>query len=271
MLSLLVGVAFAKTWAPYDGGFISPPRDDVPTDGVVLYAANYEPEVVAVDTDGNVVVLTATLVTGVGAEPVVALHPPAGGWVAGTTWELSSPDDGYGATTGEIFALGFTVGTSPAPDALAPVVGDLQVGEWSEESTYPWGCCEPTRTVSVEVNVPDADLWAWVELVGQYDFAEPSQITSEEVHTHLDVALGAGDHTLKLTQWLDDRGTQPRCFDVVPMSAAGVAGPSQTLCPDEDADDTDTDHAGGGCATGGVPVSWAVLVLPWLRRRRRDL
>lgn len=268
---VLVTNAFANTWAPYDGGFVSPSRDDAPIDGVVLYAANYLPEVTATDPDGVAVVLASTLVTGVGAEPRLAIHPPDGGWVPGQSYELAVSGYGYD-TTAPPTELSFTAGTEVAPAPEAPLADVPAIGPWSADTNYGWGCCRPTRTVEIDVSVPSGDAWAWVEIVGAFDFGEPSQITTQEVHTHLDVAVGPGDHTLGFVQWLDDRGPQPPCWDVVAMSAAGVAGPRETSCTDEDGlvDDGESADSSAGCATtrGNTGLWFLLALLPALRRRR---
>ena len=156
-----------------------------------------------------------------------------------------------------------------------PLVGTPVIGEWSEETEYPWGCCARTRTVTVDVEVPDADPWSYVMLVGLFDLGYANQITQEEEHTRLDVQPGAGPHTLSVLQWEEDGMAQPPCFDIVAVSASGVSGPAEEVCPDgdepgaDDAIDGNATSEGCGCATSdGAPAGSLLLTLCLWRRRR---
>lgn len=228
---LWTGVASADTWGPWTEGFVIQPREDAPIDAVLVYGANYTPDATATDANGNAAALASVALTGVGSEPRVALVPPEGGWGAGASWQISVL--GYYADEGEVATLTFGTGSEPAPPPAVVEVGEVTVAAWSDDTIYPWGCCEPTRTVTVPITVADADPWSWVELVGQFDLGRPSQITTQEVHQHLDVAVGPGHHVLTFLQWEDERGPQPPCFDVVAVSASGVRGAPQSYCTEE--------------------------------------
>jgi len=266
---LAMSGASADTWGPIDGGFISPERSDAPTDGALLYEANYAPEAWIVDGPGAPLQLDTTTLTGVGATPVAVVWPPAGGWDAEVDYALEVL--GYAAATGDpITEFAFSTGTDLAADASAPVVGTPAVGTWSDEGNYPWGCCERTRTVTVDVEVPGADDWAYVMAVGQFELSTPSQITEEEVHTRLDVAMGPGSHTLSVLQWEEDGIAQPPCFDVVAVSAAGVSGPAETVCARSDSSSSSSPPPPCGCSSAAAAPSGVLVgLLLVLGRRRR--
>jgi hypothetical protein len=262
---LVLATASADTWGPFEDGFVSGSREDAPVDGVVLYAANYSPEVTATDSAGDAQLLESLFVTGVGAPPVVAIQPPEGGWVAGETYTLSVLGyHQYDETPGEpVASLSFTASDESAPDAVAPQVFGWRMSGWSKPMHYAWGCCEPVRTITVDVMRDDADPWSWTEVVGRFDLGRPSQITTEEIHTHLDVAVGSGLTSLSFDQWLDeDSGPQPPCFDVVAVAANGEAIPGESFC----AIDDQVVPAGEGsdvCGCGVIPSAqpWMALVV----------
>jgi hypothetical protein len=268
---IAAGAAWADTWGPYEDGFVSPSRDDAPTDAVVLYAANYLPEITATDSGGVEQPLESVYVTGVGAPPRVAVQPPAGGWQPGETYTLSASgytSQEYAPDTVATFT--FTAGSIPSPVALAATVTNWSVGEWSEDEVdYPWGCCAKLRTVEVDVERDGADPWSWTEIVGQ--FQGPSQITTQEIHMHLDVAVGSTDATLSFVQWRDeDTGPVPACFDVVAVNAAGVAGPSESLCAmDDEVTPGSDDSIVCGCATTRGALPWVAVWLAALTMARR--
>jgi uncharacterized protein (TIGR03382 family) len=247
--------AGANSWGPYDDGFVIEARTDAPIDAVLVYVANYLPVASATDGGGNEVALGSALLTGVGSDPRVALSPPDGGWGVGASWNVAVL--GYDGTDGVAATLAFTTGTEPAAPPADVVVGEITVGAWSGPTTYPWGCCLPIRTVRVPVSVPTADPWGWVEVVGRFDLGRPSQITTEEVHQHLDLEVGPGEHVLEFVQWEDDRGPQPPCFDVVAVSASGVRGAPQPHCTDEagTAGGTATNPGGTTGTTGTTGTS----------------
>ena len=115
MFLWFISVALANTWAPVDQGFLSPARSDAPTDGVLVYAANYAPSATVMAGPGAPMELYSEVLTGVGSAPHAALYPPEAGWQSGQTYEVSvAPyDEGEAPTT-----LSFSVGAVPA--AAAP-------------------------------------------------------------------------------------------------------------------------------------------------------
>lgn len=267
-VSVWIAIAHADTWGPWQDGFVSPAREDVPSDAVVIYASNYLPEVTVTSGPGAPFALGARYLTGVGASSrAVTLRPPRGGWVAGEAYVLSAL--GYTTEEGEVATLTFTAGEEAAGDPGAPRVDAIALGAWSGEIDYAWGCCLPTRRIEVSVEVPEADPWSRVEIVGRFDLGRPSQVTTSEQNTHLDVALGAGPHVLTIEQWEDDRGPQPPCFDVVSVSAASTVGPAETICT-ADLEPAPEPGPIGGCSTGaipGLPATLCGLVLALARRR----
>jgi hypothetical protein len=130
----------ANTWVPYEDGFVSRERDDAPTDGWIVYTANYVPRATATDSAGTVVELDGVPLTGAGSEPRVALLPPAGGWGEGETWTLSVL--GY-AYEDEVASMTFTAGAAAAASPVAATIDTVETAAWSEEQTYDWGCCHP--------------------------------------------------------------------------------------------------------------------------------
>ena len=224
----------------------------------------------ATDSAGGSVALSALAVTGVGAPPRIEIQPPEGGWSAGLTYTVAvgGYPYAYEETPEPPAELVFVAGETNAPAAGPFVTEELSIGDWSEETDYAWGCCHPVRAVELDVSVPDADPWSRLEIVGAFDLGRPSQITTDEIHTHLDVAVGPGEHTLAFTQWLDERGPQPPCFDVVAVSAAGERGSRETFCTDEDGIVGDGALASAlGCSTAGGGVPWLVTILSLLSLR----
>jgi len=270
LASFLLASALADTWGPVDTGFISATRLDAPTDAQLVYGANFEPEAQAVAGPDTPFDLDSRQLTGVGAPPRVVLSSPEG-WEASETYTLSVLGY-YGGDSGgdPPTELTFTVGADPAPDAQAPVVGEVTLGPWSEDEDYAWGCCLPTRTMEVEVEVPDADMWAYVELVGEFDLGRASQITEQPIHTHLDVGLGPGPHLLGFQQWEENGLPQPPCFEIASVSASGVSGPLERVCTTLDDTDDTVGTTGCGCGTSSSPVpasaAWVLLGLLWRRR-----
>jgi hypothetical protein len=269
MMWLFTTLAMANTWAPLDQGFLSDTRLDAPTDGVLLYGSNYVPEVSVIDGPAGTQVLEAALVTGVGAQPVALIRPPGGGWIADETYLLEVL--GYADSGGDPTTYSFTTGASLAPAAGVPVLGDLDIGSWTDEALdYPWGCCSRLRTLSVDVEVPGGDPWSYVELIGDFDLAGPSQITEDEIHTHLDVGVGPGPHTLTVIQWEEDGSPQPPCFDIVAVAANGQPGPRETICANDGSETLDVPSADRcGCATTPAPaVPLGILICALVGTRR---
>ncbi len=274
-MSLLIWMtasSVADTWGPVNVGFVSQPRGDAPTDAVLVYEANHEVMATVTVGPGAPTALEVALRTGVGAPPRLLIRPPAGDWVAGETYTVTTTDTYYGDQTHE---LTFTVADAVAADAVAPETGEPVVSQWSEPDNYPWGCCEPTRTVEVDVDLPHQDAWGWVELIGAFDLDHPSQITAQEIHGHLDLQLGDGPLVLEFLQWQEDGQPQPPCFDVVSFSAAGVAGPGVPFCSDADGVEIQEPAAAErarGCSTSpGTTTGWfGDLLVSVARRRPQD-
>jgi len=266
--------AMANTWGPVDHGFLSATRLDAPTDGVLLYGSNYVPEVSVVTGPNGVEILASELVTGLGALPAAMIHPPVGGWVAHEMYMLEVL--GYGGSGTDTTAISFTTGAGAAPIAQAPVVQTPEIGAWTtDEREYPWGCCTRLRTISVEVEVPDADPWSYVELVGDFELDEPNQITQEKIHTHLDLGVGPGPHTLTVLQWLENGTPQPPCFDIVAVAASGQPGPSERVCAEDapspaNGGDFMAADPGCGCGTAPPPANGIGILLCVLFARRRQ-
>src|SRR5262245_14543489 len=162
----LCGVAAAETSAPAEGGFVSLPRTDAPTDGVPLYWSNTLNPIDATDATGTTT-LSTTHATGFGPDQIVAVVPPEDGWVPGTSYTLSTTldpgDVGPNPTT-----LTFEVGTAPAAAPLAPTVDDVRYGEWFDGYALPWECCVTAHTVEIDVTSSDPDVWAWIDVVGRF-------------------------------------------------------------------------------------------------------
>ena len=264
-------------------GFVIDTRTDAPTDAQLLVAANVGPTATVVSGPGAPFQLESERITGVGPPPRAVLWPPPGGWEPGATYTVQVEAFSYGDEHEVADELTFTVGTEAAGGAPAPVVGTVETTPWTEDQAHAWGCCDPTRRVRVPVDLPGADPWDRVELVGDFDFDDPSEITVDAIHEHLALELGAGPHVLEFAQWFDDGIAQPPCFDVVSVSAAGSVSASERRCvrdgPDETdetdetdgTDGTDGAMAGSGCssAPGGLAsMGWWVLALLARRRER---
>jgi MYXO-CTERM domain-containing protein len=263
MLLLLAShVSLANTWWPHQDGFVTPSRQDAPPDAQIVYAANYRALATATNSAGDTLELESISLSTVGVEPRIAFLPPPSGWSEGETWVLSVQD--YFEDV-EAHSLTFTTGSAAAPAPPEVTVGEVEVSDWSEPATYAWGCCEPERLVTVDVSVPGADPWGWVELVGRFERGHRDMI--------FDLSMGPGEHQLSFYQWLDEEGLQPSCFDVVAVSAAGVRGSPQILCPE--VGDTGTSEGGvpsGACgcrSTGGGVGVWGLLGLLGLGRYAR--
>jgi MYXO-CTERM domain-containing protein len=259
----LASIPAAATWGAYEAGFVSPARDDAPIDGVIVYAANYSPDATATDDDGNVVALASIDLTQAEREPRVGLLPPVGGWGSDTTWHLSVL--GYYDGQGEVATLTFSTGSAPAGPPPPFVVGAVEIGEWSAaEETYAWGCCHPVRTVTIPVSSLQADVWDRVELVGLFS---PRSTTDGRIYT-VQIAVGPGQHDLVFQQWDEDGSIQPPCFEVVPVSAAGVRGPAEEVCVGEEEGEGDA-VAACGCRTppGSGAGVWLLAAVALLRRR----
>jgi hypothetical protein len=255
-------VAAAQS-AATEGGFVLLPRTDAPTDGVVLYQADHLVDITATDGDGGVETLSTTYATGDGADQLVAVTAPVGGWAPGQSYTLASTLDP--AEVGPNPAtLAFEVTTTAADAPLAPTVDATHLGTWTDDDV-------PTRTIDVDVTSADPDAWAWIDVVARFGLGQG--IPDTDPRAHPDHAIGPGSHTLSFDQWLDaDTGPEPPCVDVVPMSAGGVAGAPNQLCFADDtggpADDTPSDDAGScSCGTTSPSVGWPALLLLLTRRR----
>ena len=260
---LLISFALADTWAAAETGFAVPTREDAPTDAIVLYGANFFPTTTVIDGPeaGTVLVVEELLDGSAGNDPLVSLLPPEGGWVPASTYELAAL--GY-YNPEPTYVLGFSTGADPAPPPEDPVVERVTYGEWTEETDYNGGCCNPTRRVTVAVESSSADPWAYVELMGQ--FAGPPQAPPEHALRRLAVAIGPGDHQLSYEQWDDDGQLHPAGFTVGHVASNGVRGETTEV-----AGDGPTTACGGdtgGCATAPTAGLLAVsLAISGIRRR----
>ncbi len=265
---LLISFALADTWAAAETGFAVPTREDAPTDAIVLYGANFTPITTVTDGPeaGTVLVVEGLAYGSSGNEPLVSVLPPEGGWVPASTYELTAL--GY-YDPAQTYVFGFSTGADPAPPPEDPVVENVTYGEWTEETDYDWGCCHPTRRVTVAVESPSADPWAYVELMGQ--FVGPSQITSDLVYQRLAVAIGPGDHQLSYQQWDDDGQLQPAGFTVGHVASNGVRGDTTEVAGDGPPAATACGGDTAGCATAPAAGLLAVLlaISGTTRRRKR--
>ncbi len=267
---LLVASALATPPGPMASGWVVSTRDDAPTDARIPFGANYALDAVVTSGPGAGEALEVEMLVAysMGNEPVVAVLPPAAGWAPGEAYTVEAVHLGYGTGLPTTFPLSFTVGTRPAADPVAPEVLEVEVGPWSEEQTYLWGCCEPVRTVSVRMINHDEDPWSYVELRGV--FQGPSQLTTVPVLSHLGLGLGPGAHTISFDQWDQDGELHPLCFAVVGVAADGEESAETPICVERGGGvSVDGEQEGGlGCATtpsGG----WLGLGLVLLLRRRR--
>jgi hypothetical protein len=168
------------------------------------------------------------------------------------------------------------------------LVGDVRVGPWSAPGTAPSGCCFPMRPIEVDVVASDVDPWAWTGVVALAKDGSPLDLNQP----YTDALVGPGSATLTLLQWFDEeqQTLSAACFDIVGVSASGVAGPPETICVEDDLPsgpplgDTGVDvgalrdqvgpdglGCGGGCATGADPAAVLVTILTLVvaRTRRR--
>ncbi len=260
---LLVEVGLADSTEPYSTGFVVGGRTDAPTDAIVPFGANWAGNATASVDGGAPTHLAADgIVHGTsGNPPVVGLLPPAGGWPAGSTVEITAPADDDDDPP---WTLTFTVGGGAAARVAAPKqVGDPVVGAWSDDQGYAWGCCKPVRTVTFDVESGSGDPWAYVQIRGV--FLGPSQLsTSGPEITHLDAGFGPGTHALSYEQWQEGGLTNPPCFEVLAVSASGEESRAREICVDVDGKVTR-----GGCDTSTAGAGWlAALALGAIRRRR---
>lgn len=262
----MIGVAAADTWGPISFGFVSPEREDAPTDGQIVYGSNYVPEAMVTAGPGAPFPLDARLLTGVGGQPRSLILPPDRGWEPGATYTITVDTYGYKTKGDPADTFTFSVGHAAATTPGELEVSRLEVGPWTEDRTeYPWGCCARTRGATLVATLPDdADPWARVEVLADYALVRPGQIGTEPIHERLDVGVGPGEHETTFVQWFEDLRPQPPCVDVVALSASGEAGPTERRC------------AGGpppcGCQhPGPAPLGGlaGLGLLMGLRRRRQ--
>lgn len=271
---LLLSHVNADVWVAYNGGFVSESRQDAPLDARLVYATDFEPVVTVTEGPGAPFTLELAQLLNNGAVPRASISPPQGGWAPETDYTVSVDFGEYDAYDIGITEMSFRTGSETAPSADTLQVDRVSVGPWSEASAFEWGWGFTTRNVEVVVSMPDADPWAYIEVVGDFRSGHPTRITDEPQNGHLVLEMGAGTHKLLFHQWIEDGQAQPACFDVVAVSAAGVAGAFETFCEDDvglGLSDTDTQE-GCGCASvngGVVPLVWWMTLLALFRRRRR--
>jgi len=255
VLGMGPGPAWATGGATVDRGFAVDDRYDVPSDAMVLIDANF-PQVRVVVGPGAPYELESQGLVGFGTTYYSALLPPAGGWVPGERYELSSEPAPYANRTPEADDLlvfeAVAEAAGPPPEVVQV---EVEPSEWLENTDYGWGCCEDVRTLELTVTLPDgADPWAWVEARGLYELGRPSQITTGMNDRH-DVGIGPGVHVLRVVQWVDEGFNQPPCVELVPRSAAGEEGEAVEVCLRDNLEQrtwlfADVTRGGG---TGGVP------------------
>lgn len=273
MLLPALAVALANEPLPdTQGDFLVPSRTDAPTNGVLLFDANFEVVADVVETPtAPVSIPTNMLLSEVwGNGSVVAVPPP--GWEAGGSYvvEVAPQTDVTESTTASI---AFTVADGPADPPSDPVVTSATMGAWSaEEEEHAWGCCAYTRRVTFEVETTSDDPWAYVELTGLFE--GDGQIASTPMLHRLDIGIGPGTHTLTYLQWEDDGVLQPPAFEIAHVSAGGVRGDAQRFDladaeppPEEEEGPVPAPDA-CGCGTPG-PMTLAPVALAALLARRR--
>jgi len=272
LLLALTSLAIADT-EDWQGEFSVETRADAPSDARVLYIATSAPGTTVVSGPGapldlELVGVLAQL-SGNGAHQ--AILPPGDGWEAGATYTIEV-DDYYGETGDPPFAsLTFTAGDAPAEPPSTPVVLSTDIGEWSEDQEYLWGCCLPTRTVTFTVESTGTDPWSYVQLTG--DFDGPGQIAQTPVLQTLAIGIGAGTHELSYQQWDDGGVMNPLCFAVGHVSASGERGETETFCYDaNDEGEFEDGETGCGCATApnGMYFAFYPLLVLVLVRRMTD-
>ncbi|MDP1746075.1 MAG: hypothetical protein Q8L90_10885 [Bacteroidota bacterium] len=263
LLSLLAHADHAHANSgPVDsqGDFLVAPREDAPTDGLLLFDANFELDATVVEGPGAPLALPGLMLLGYmsGNETIVTFAPEAG-WEAGAAYVVEVGIQGYDADDlpGQI---AFTVGSEPAPAPSAPLVVSAAAADWSdEEEEHAWGCCDHTREVSFEVESTADDPWAYVELTGLFE--GEGQIAETPLLHRLDVGIGPGTHTLRYRQWEEGGVPKPPAFEVAPVSSSGVRGEAQRF-------DFAEEPAPPLCGTSGA-AGFAPLALALLLVRRR--
>jgi hypothetical protein len=283
IIAILIPAALANSGCGYVvSGLAVETRDDAPTDAELLIDATFPPTVAVVEGPNGVEplqseALTVCEMTGRG---LATVSPPASGWEPDATYtvEVQPGSDDEGGPVSFTFAT-TDVGAEAPGD---PSILSVAASDWSEETKYAWGCCKPTRVVTITVEAASPDPWSYLRLRGE--FGGPSQITTQPVHGNLDVAVGPGVHDLTYVQWRDDGDTlEPRAFEVSQFAANGAASEAQRVEIDLDGtavvgDDTgppcckspgDGDGTKPGCATVPNAASmYAVLAALAMARRR---
>jgi hypothetical protein len=275
---LLVGMlslaAHADSGCAYlVAGFAVETRTDAPIDAQLLIDATFAPIVTVTDGPNGPEPLDSEVLTSCDTTGVwlARVSPPASGWEPNATYTVESQpghhDDGG--------PIPFTFTTSDVPAAVPtdPTIVSFIASDWSADTKYPWGCCLPTRQVTITVEAASTDPWAYVELKGVFE--GPSQITTQPMFQRLNVGIGSGVHALTAIQWKHDDGTlEPLAFDVAQVEANGATSKAQRVeIDDGDADcckETD-DGADTSCAlvpnAASIYAALAALAMARLRSR----
>lgn len=208
---------------------LSPPRDDAPVDGVIVVeGAQVSPIALLTTAEAGPMELPIRGFGAVTGTWLFEVEPPAGGWPVdqALTVDITTELGGEGDIRFDFISDG-SLATPPG----VPIVTATSKRDWTDDTSYPWGCCVPTRVVEFTVEAPDDDPWAGVELVGRFDLRRESQITTNDAYSNLDLSLGGGTTTLRAKQWRDDsEGVQPPCFAVYARNAAGIRGEPVEIC-----------------------------------------
>jgi hypothetical protein len=266
----LLAAAHATPPGPVLIGLAIEPRDDAPIDARILVRATFAPETLVTEGPELDVVLPSEVVVAYSMnEPLVAVLPPEGGWAPNAERTVVVLADPYGESAmGE--TLTFSTGASGAADPIDPEVLDVEVSEWSDDTEYGWGCCAPTRTVTVTVTNPSADPWSYVELLG--DFPGPSQLTTSPDLRRLDAGIGPGEHAISYLQWFQDGELHPFAFSVAAVEADGDRSAEVPVdAPGDlpaDPEEPTEGSAACGCSSGGSGAWTLALALLAARRRQ---
>jgi hypothetical protein len=271
---LLISPAHGDSGCGYVvSGFAVETRKDAPIDAELLIDATFVPIVSVVKGPNGPEPLDSEMLTAcpMAGNGLATVSAPAGGWQPNATYTVEA-QPGHDDSGGPV---PFTFQTSDVGAAAPgdPTILSVTAADWTDDTGYAWGCCAPTRLVTITVESASTDPWSYVQLKG--DFQGPSQITTEPVHGRLDVEIGPGVHELTYLQWKDDDGTLgPLAFEVSQVEANGVASKSQRVEIDVDGDaDPPCCENGDGPDTGCVvappmPSILASLTALALARRR---
>ena len=282
LIGTLLAAAYADTWPGYVvAGFAVETRDDAPTDAELLIEATFAPIVGVVDgPNGAEPLESEMLVAPPAGDGLATIAPPPSGWEPNATYTVEA-QPGHDDTGGPI-SFTFTTSDVGAETPSVPTIESVTATAWSEDTKYAWGCCKPTRLVTITVGSASTDPWAYVRLWG--DFDGPSQITTEPVHGNLDVGIGPGFHDLTYVQWRDGETLEPDAFEVSQFSATGAASKSQRVeididgnaavgdtidCCKDAADGGETDGSGCVSVPNAAALYAALAALAITRRRSR--